>query len=366
VIIRELDRQKLGAAILWKYIQRAVDPHKMPALKDLIPKVYSEYQFEDENEARQYLFYQSQELLKFMQERRNRKLWGGSQLFRELVECSLPARASERMSRVTLRTRDYALNVIKVEYHTSSDEEPPDGERQPVPSLRPRSGKGSARKSKSYRGREAPVKDEDGDERMSSSEAASTPRKRKLGEAERGPDAARRRLRPREAEGETASEQRESSAEPERGGAAMTELALRWRRDADGAGAAAVVEDGALQVEANAPGDVWRCTVIGCVHAVYGASGRLGQRLIEEHVEEHRSDDDAPQVNLAVREMQKCQLPVRYVCSIRAWECLTLRSNLIKRIREFAAAKDLATTSAEAEEGGSPSYPAAIRRLVSQ
>jgi hypothetical protein len=294
-------------------MQRAVDPHKITALKDLIPKIYSEYKFDDENQVRQYLFYQSQELLKFMQERRKRKVWGNSRLFRELVECSLPAKVSERMARITLRTRDYALNAVTVQYHTSSDEEPPDG-HQPVSSLRPRSGKGSAKKSKSYRGREAPARDQDGDEQMSS--AVSTPKKRKFGEANDEPDV-RRKLRVRSVDGEAAS-QRESSAEPpEEQRAATTALALRWKRDVDGAGAV-VVADGplqveALQVEANSPGDIWRCTVVGCVHAVYGASGKLGQRLIEEHVGEHRSDDDAPQVNLAVREMQKCQLPVRYV-----------------------------------------------------
>ena len=292
-------------------MQRAVDPHKIPTLRDLIPKIYSEYRFEDENQVRQYLFYQSQELLKFMQERRNRKVWGNSRLFRELVECSLPAKVSDRMSRITLRTRDYALNVVTVEYHTSSDEEPPDG-RQLVSSLRPRTGKGSAKKSKSYRGKEAPPRDQDGDEQMSS--AVSTPRKRKFSDAHHEPDV-RRKLRVHSVGGEAAS-QRESSAEPpEEQRVATTALALRWKRDADGPGAAGV-SDGALQVEANSPGDIWRCTVLGCVHAVYGASGKLGQRLIEEHVEEHRSDDDAPQVNLAVREMQKCQLPVRYVSSI--------------------------------------------------
>src|ERR1043166_5100328 len=99
----------------------------MPALKDLIPRIYSEYKFDDENQVRQYLFCQSQEQLKFMQERRNRTVWGNTRLFRELAECSLPARTMEQMARITLRTRDHALQPVTVQYHTSSDEEPPDG-----------------------------------------------------------------------------------------------------------------------------------------------------------------------------------------------------------------------------------------------
>ncbi len=286
-------------------MQQAVDKQKIPSLKDLISKIHSEYVFDNENQARHYLFYQSQDLLKFMQERPSRKLWGASKLFGELLECSLSPQLKEKMSHITLRTRDYALNPVKVNYHTSSDEEPPDG-HQAVSSLRPRSGKGSGKRGKSYRGREAPPRDPDDD----ASSAVSTPAKRKLSETSHGPDL-RRKLRVHSVDGETAS-QRESSAEPEEEQAATTELTLRWKRDADGQ-RASVFADGPLQVEANAPGDIWRCTVVGCVYAVYGASGKLGQRLIEEHVEEHGGDDDAPQVNLAVREMQKCKLPVRYV-----------------------------------------------------
>lgn len=307
--MRELDRQKQGAAILWKFIQQ--DPQKTSTLQELIPKLYSEYQFDSETQVRQYLFYQSPELLKHMQERRNRKEWGTTKLFRELVECTLSAKVAERMARITVRTRDYAFDAMKIEQVTSSDEEPPDG-HQPVSSLRPRSGKGFARKSKSYRGRDASSA-VDGDER------ATTPAKRKFDDTLDETDAAAlRRLRVRSAD--AASSQRDSSAEPSGEPAATTAtLALRWRGSGEGAGAGAALAlalDGVLEagiVEANAPGDVWRCTAVGCVHAVYGASGKLGRRLIEEHVGEHRSDDDAPQVNLAVREMEKCKLPVRWV-----------------------------------------------------
>lgn len=203
------------------------------------------------------------------------------------------------------------MNVVKVEYHTSSDEELPN--RHPISSLRPKSGKGSAKKSKSYKLREAPSRGQDGaqsvDDQMSS--AVSTPAKRKFGETYHDQTDARRKLHIFSVDGETAS-QRESSAEPVEGEGATKALTLRWRSDAVGGGAS-IITDGPLQVEANSPGDIWRCTVVGCVHAVYGASGKLGQRLIDEHVGEHRSDDDAPQVNLAVREMQKCKLPVRFV-----------------------------------------------------
>ena len=45
----------------------------------------------------------------------------------------------------------------------------------------------------------------------------------------------------------------------------------------EGSGLSVVTDGPAFQLEANAPGDIWRCTVIGCVHVVYGASGKLGR-----------------------------------------------------------------------------------------
>jgi hypothetical protein len=313
-LVRELDRQRLGAAILWKFIERNCEPQKMPTLKTLVPKICAEYLFEDENQTRQYIFYQSEHLLKYMQERRRQKVWRNSRLFKELLECQLSPELRAEMGRITVRTRDYALNIASVEYHTSSDEELPN-HHQTMSSLRPKGGKGSGKKSKSYRGRETLSREQDGallieDQRSS---AVSTPVKRKYSEShdDDEPDA-RRKLFILSIDGEITS-QRASSAELGEDEAVTETLTLRWKRDSLGEDASIITDGVPLQLEANAPGDIWRCPVLGCVHVVYGASGKLGKRLIEEHFEEHKGDDDAPQVNLAVREMQKCKLPVRYV-----------------------------------------------------
>jgi hypothetical protein len=51
--------------------------------------------------------------------------------------------------------------------------------------------------------------------------------------------------------------------------------------------------------------------VPNCSQRIYGASGELGQQLINDHIEEHREEEfNQPQVDLAMQEMKKTNLPV--------------------------------------------------------
>jgi len=58
--------------------------------------------------------------------------------------------------------------------------------------------------------------------------------------------------------------------------------------------------------------------VYGCDETVYGASEELGLELVGRHMEEHIAgadddEDDGRHVDVVMREMKKCNLPVRYV-----------------------------------------------------
>jgi hypothetical protein len=68
-----------------------------------------------------------------------------------------------------------------------------------------------------------------------------------------------------------------------------------------------------VSLGSNARGDIWTCNFVGCVHNVYGASSRLGKRLIDQHIEEHENDPERSQIDLVIREMGKTNLPVRYI-----------------------------------------------------
>jgi hypothetical protein len=79
-----------------------------------------------------------------------------------------------------------------------------------------------------------------------------------------------------------------------------------------------LVSEPALFTDANAPGDIWNCPHLGCVHKVYGASESASKELIREHFLDHKEKD---RVGLVRGEESMTSLPV---------------SHLLKRIREMA------------------------------
>ncbi|KAI9713055.1 MAG: hypothetical protein M1820_001040 [Bogoriella megaspora] len=86
------------------------------------------------------------------------------------------------------------------------------------------------------------------------------------------------------------------------------------------------------------PGDVWTCTYDGCIRKVYGASKEPGKGLVEEHLKTHTAESEE-RVDLVRREGEMLAgLPV---------------NNLIKRIREMAASKQLGPVPAAANSSSS-------------
>ncbi|KAK8154488.1 hypothetical protein IWX90DRAFT_391220 [Phyllosticta citrichinensis] len=102
-------------------------------------------------------------------------------------------------------------------------------------------------------------------------------------------------------------------------------------------------------IEANSPGDIWRCTVDGCVHKVYGASTEPSQALIAEHLDQHDTRRKEA-IELVKSEESRSHLPV---------------TNLIKRIREMADSEQSLLQLGLTEPGGAgaaPPFPRPIRR----
>ncbi|KAK7627660.1 hypothetical protein IWX47DRAFT_787764 [Phyllosticta citricarpa] len=108
-------------------------------------------------------------------------------------------------------------------------------------------------------------------------------------------------------------------------------------------------------VEANSPGDVWRCTIDGCVHRVYGASSDPSQAMIAEHLDQHDTRTKEA-IDLVKSEESRSNLPV---------------TNLIKRIREMADSQQSLLQLGLTEPGGgggggavgtSSSFPRPIQR----
>jgi len=126
-------------------------------------------------------------------------------------------------------------------------------------------------------------------------------------------------------------------------------VALQWKKDGMDANVPIKITTyPAISPEPNSAGDVWNCPSFACSEVVYGASEELGRGLIEQHIEKHRSDGTSGQLGLAMREMNKTNLPV---------------NNLIKRIREFTAAKELGDAVTGADKAG-PTFPKPITRLL--
>jgi hypothetical protein len=87
---------------------------------------------------------------------------------------------------------------------------------------------------------------------------------------------------------------------------------LHWKRgSSDSDPPVAITTQLDLASKANAPGDVWRCPSFGCMEVIYGASGYFGKGLIDNHIERHRNEGTGNQMDIVMREMNKCNLPVK-------------------------------------------------------
>lgn len=154
--IAMVQRQKEDAAALWKFLEKlavTIRPRDL-TMDKFTSQVYAHFQLTDIAQARNYISYQSEPLLKYMRHRRRNKDWEKSPLYQQLAEADLRTPVKARMAKIALQTRDYALTIEMneegLEYATSEDEA---STPHPIKSsLRPKSGKGSGKKRKSYKG----------------------------------------------------------------------------------------------------------------------------------------------------------------------------------------------------------------------
>jgi hypothetical protein len=332
-----LQHQKDDAAALWKFLERVINqtpPYRL-TLVTFADELHRNFVFESPKQARTYIYYQSENILSYMNERRRSKQWNGSPMYKELLESDITKASKGRMAKLPLKTREYALvkalTKDGVEYPSSSDEETVPRHRTKS-SLRPKAGK----KSKYYKGKEPVLgKRKDPDQESDISSRASKRRAISLDVSER-------------------SSQSAPSSETV---ISTDRFEIQWQQEPSlEEPPISISKELEIDPEANAPGDVWECPSFGCMEVIYGASDNLGRSLVEDHIEQHRNYEAGNQLDIVMREMGKCNMPVRYVKDLvfALRSNLTQASNLVKRIREFTAAKELVDTVAavEGEDSG--------------
>ena len=289
--IGEIPKHNKDAAALWKFLERTIQTSKSSQLSRLTldefsDSVYRNFQFENTREARNYTYYQSEYLLKHMQERRRNKEWSNSPIYNELLESDISTAMKGKMAQISLRTRERSLiqdlTREAVEYTSSSEEETTPRHRTKS-SLRPKAGK----KSKSYRGN-GPLAE----------------KRRELDEQDSPDRPLKRRTLSRDvpeqsSEGESSSDTMESS-EP---------FDLQWKKGSS----VSMTAQLDIDPSPNSDGDVWRCPSFGCVEAIHSASSNLGRSLVQDHIERHKKEEPGDHLDIVMREMKKCNLPVKYV-----------------------------------------------------
>jgi hypothetical protein len=311
--IDDLYRIETEGAVLWKFVQlkseRYIRADKLDIDK-LASMLHNEFLFDDEKQAANYIRFQGKNLLKAMQDRRQQRMWGTTPLHRELMDTILTQNMIGKMAKIVLQPRDYTVGdelYNGLDIYASSDEEVLPHHKKSA--LRPKSGG----KGKSYTANQ----DRD-DENISS--GSMTPKKRKGGIEE----SLQRRSKRRALSVSQTSDRSSTKGDLDNGNdtndseaqTADKTLPLRWKDSKakpDPSEEIPVVLKGAtLKTEPNAPGDVWHCTVLGCMQTIYSASSNLGKRLIDNHIYEHLNlEERPPQLNIIMNETKKTNLPVR-------------------------------------------------------
>jgi len=311
--VDELNRIETEAAILWKFLQlkseRIVRAEKLN-IEKVARLVHSQFIFDDEKQAASYVRFQGKYLIKAMQERRNQKTWGQSQLYHELMETILTQNMIGKMAKIVLQVRQYALGeelaIAGLDIYASSDEEIQ--QHHSKSALRPKSGG----KGKSY------TANMDREEENLSS-GSLTPRKRKDANAETSYRRSKRRALSVAQSSDRSSirDDPDQATESDNDQAQTAEktLPLRWKdsnAQPDPAEEVPFLLKGAtLNTDPNAPGDVWHCNALGCMQTIYGATSGLGQRLIDDHIYEHQElEERPPQLSVVMNETKKTNLPV--------------------------------------------------------
>jgi hypothetical protein len=209
-----------------------------------------------------------------------------------MIESDIAASTKGKMAKIHLHTREYSLvkslTREPLEHPLSSDEETIP-RHHTKSGLRPRK---AAKKGKSYKGN-------------------STSAEKRKQEFDRESDISSRHSKRRTMSLDVSeqSSQGDESTDP---ADANDRMELPWKRGpSDSDPPVAIITQLDLSTEANAPGDVWRCPAFGCMEIIYGASRYFGKSLIDNHIERHRNDDTGDHMDIVMREMKKCNLPVK-------------------------------------------------------
>jgi hypothetical protein len=295
--------QTADAALLWKYILKATETVKTTqlTLKNATWEIHENFDFASIDDAQNYLIYQSDALLRYMSERRRSKEWKNAPIFKELQEADeLPATLTAEMARRKLTARkdglEEALQKTPLYYPSSSDESTIP-HHQTYSSLRPK-----AKRGKFYSGKTPTL----GKRKLEDDETSIRSRSSKR-RAASSISATSRDISP----SSTASQQQAGTD------VATRPKVPRWRKprlDEDLDSPIELTFENPLSASPNADGDVWHCPQFGCNEVVFGASEDLGRELIGEHIEEHELNDE--HVDVVMREMKQCNLPVRYVIQL--------------------------------------------------
>lgn len=318
----QLTKQKADAALLWKFIKEKshVAEFKTLPLTSLLNHIYIAFDFDNEVQTGNYVRSQAANLVRHMQEKTRRKLdWTKTQIYSDLLDADITPQMRGKMAKINLQLRskrleeDLAADALSVEY--SSEEELPPAGHHTKSGLRPRKGigAGKGKKGKSFKGKGPRVPNSTDSDDQGTHSGVATPTKRKFESEADAQDTGRLRKRVSRTRGsDEESIQVNTSDDLAETEAPVPGLAIRWKKNDSKSSGRTVRVQSPVDLDSNSPGDVWNCSVVGCMHTIYGASGGLGQSLIEQHIVEHEDDSERSQIDVVMREMGKTNLPVRY------------------------------------------------------
>lgn len=303
--------------VVWEMMQKVqiqglVAPGSM-TVEAFAKVMVRKYEVDDEGLAAEYIMAHASNLVYMMAHKRRPAVdWTEQPVYTELSQARLSARALQRTSELPIRRRRDPLPYPEPEPEAQpeqDEEDSPSDVVTPVEAPRRRkarhsilapkggkySGKGMTRSGKSYH-RSSGDEDDDTD----TPEVMSLPKRKSETE-----DGNNRRKRQQSSQGVSTSDSEDDRKET---------LPLRWKtpqsQRATPLSVPTLLSEPPLSIEANSPGDIWRCIHDGCVHKVYGASLDESQVLIAEHLDEHDAKRKEA-VELARSEELRSHLPVR-------------------------------------------------------
>lgn len=320
------------AKVIWELMQKVqiqglLAPRNM-TVENFGKVMVRKYEVDDDELAADYIRAHASNVMYMMAHKRKPAVeWTEQPVYTELSQVKLSASALKKTSELEIRRRkdplpdpEPELAEQQMDQDSSSDDVPPPAPRRGRKArqslLRPKgskySGKGATRSGKSYHRSSG-----DEDDNSDTPEVTSPP-KRKT-EAEDDNDRRKRQSSRSQSQWPSLA-----VSPPESGDERKESLPLRWKtpqsQRATPGFVPSIISETAATIDANSPGDIWRCTHDGCVHKVYGASLDDSQLLIAEHLDEHDAKRKEA-VELARSEELRSNLPVRYVDTARK-KCL--------------------------------------------